>query len=251
MYSNFSDRKRSIIYLPETESTNNDLKSLIRSEDTPVFSVISAKKQISGRGRLGRTFISPEGGLYFSMSYPLNGNEKNIPYLTLLAGLSVSCALEEVSGIKTEIKWPNDIYLGGKKLGGILTELVSGKNLCAAVGIGINMSAKKEDFPEELSGIVTSLFMEGIVPPHGNLVIEKTAEILDGFVYGACELYEACPSTVEAIKSRSFSLGKKVKYTLGDTVFEGKVSDILNTGAAVITLSDGSVKEIFCGEITQ
>ena len=66
-----------------------------------------------------------------------------------------------------------------------------------------------------------------------------------------CELFEVREDTVSAIRERSHSIGKKVKYTVGDEVFEGIISDITNTGAAELTLTDGTVKEIFCGEITQ
>ncbi len=250
MYEKLLNKERNVIFLDETDSTNNYLKGLIRSTSDSVFTVVSACHQTGGRGRLGRSFFSPDGGLYFSFSLPLSGDEKNIPFLTLLAGLGVSEAIEEITGVKTEIKWPNDIYLDGKKLGGILCELVSGKGLTAVVGVGINTDIGKEEIPPELSDIMTSLSVYGSPRFDKRLLIERIVWKTDGYIYGNKELYEVKKETYESIKKRSYSIGKKVKYTVGDEVTEGVITDILITGAAEITLSDGIRKEIFCGEIT-
>lgn len=251
VYERFPDRERKFISLDKTESTNNDIKTMIQSTNSPVFAVISARKQTGGRGRLGRGFFSPEGGLYFSVSLPLLGNERNIPFITLLAGLAASRAIEELTGIKTQIKWPNDIYLNGKKLGGILCELVCSKQFTAIVGMGINLTAQKEDLPPELANTITSFANEGYPIPNERALVKRITEKLDKYVYEFNELFEVRDSTIDSIRRRSFSIGKKVKYTVGDTVCEGVITNITKTGAAEIELPDKTVKEIFCGEITQ
>ena len=247
MYEAFGSRERSIISVPVTDSTNNDLKDIIKKSTDPVFTVLTADRQLSGRGRLGRSFISPEGGLYFSISYPLTGKEGNIPLLTLLAGLAVNEAIAELTGVNTLIKWPNDIYLNNKKLCGILTELVTFKGLTAVVGIGINLTAT--DFPGEIRDIATSLALQGITPPEKTALIKKITEILDRLVYEEYSLYDVKDGITEKLRESSYSLGKAVSYSLGDEHVTGIVTDIRNTGAAVITLPDGTEKEIFCGEI--
>lgn len=247
MYSKFTDRKRSIVFVPETQSTNTDLKNIVKASDGPVFTVLAADRQHSGRGRLGRSFISPDGGLYFSVTYPLTGKETSIPFLTLLAGLAVNEGIKELTGTDTLIKWPNDIYLNGKKLGGILTELISFRGVTAVVGIGINLS--ETDFPEELSAIATSFSREGIIPPERELLIKKITETLDRLVYKEYSLYNVSEDITAALRKRSYSIGKQVQYRLEDNIVEGIVTDIKNTGAAEITLADGTKKEIFCGEI--
>ncbi len=247
MYAVFSDRKRSIISVPVTDSANNDIKNIIKSSEYPVFTLLTAERQTSGRGRLGRSFLSPEGGLYFSVSYPLTGEETNIPFLTLLSGLAVNEAIEKLTGTRTLIKWPNDIYLNNKKLGGILTELVTFRGLTAVVGIGINLTER--DFPEEIRDIATSFVREGITPPDKGELIKKITEILDRLVYEEYSLYNVNDDITAKLKERSYSLGKTVSYRLADESITGVVTDIKNTGAAVITLPDGTEKEIFCGEI--
>ena len=251
MYEGFNFKERQLIFLNETDSTNNELKALIRKSDEPLFTVVSAEKQSGGRGRLGRSFFSPEGGLYFSLSLPLTGSEKNIPFITLLAGLSVYKAIKELTGISTAVKWPNDIYLNDKKLCGILSELVSGKRLTAVVGIGINLNVKKTDIPHELSDIMTSFNAEGFTSPDKTELIKKIIQYLDELIYEKEELFSVHDDTVDAVRSISCSIGRNVKYILGDTVCEGVITDILKTGAAEITLPDNTVKEIFCGEITR
>lgn len=251
MYKDFLPVKREIVFLKESTSTNGDLKKLIYEKKSPVFSVICADKQSAGRGRLGRSFYSRAGGAYFSLSLPLSGKEKNIPFITLLAGLCVSEAIEELTGVKTEIKWPNDIYYNGKKLGGILSELVSKDTLTAVVGIGINLSIKKEEIPVELKDIMTSFAAEGLPVPERRMLIEKISERLDGFVYENKLLFEENEEILERIKNRSFSIGKAVKYKKGEEEISGTVTDITPQGAAVITLPDNTKTEIFCGELTQ
>lgn len=251
MYEELLNTPRDFVFLDKTESTNGDIKKMIYTSSSPVFSVVSAKTQSSGRGRLGRSFFSPDGGLYFSFSLPLTGKENNIPFITLLAGLAASEAIEELTGVKTEIKWPNDIYLKGKKLGGILSELVSGKLITAVVGIGINLCVSKDDIPLCLRDKMTSFSAEGESVPDKNKLTELITAKTDEYVYKNKELYKTNSDTMEKLRSRSFSVGKSVKYILGDSVLEGIVTDITNTGAAEILLPDGTKREIFCGEIIQ
>lgn len=251
MYESFTAGNREILFLEKSESTNSDMKKRIYEEKAPLFAVISAREQSGGRGRLGRSFFSPGGGLYFSVSVPLTGKENNIPFMTLLAGLCVSEAIYELTGVRTQIKWPNDIYFGNKKLGGILCELVTGGCVTAVVGIGINLTLKKEDIPTELINIMTSFCAEGLSVPDEKMLIKSITERLDKYIYEYKELYEVREETITAIRRLSYSIGKNVKYKLGDTVYEGLITNIMKTGAAQMTLPDGTVKEIFCGEITQ
>lgn len=233
----------------ESVSTNSDLKQKIYSSVCPVFCVLSAKKQSGGRGRLGRTFFSPDGGIYFSVSVPLQGDEKNIPFLTLISGLAVNKALKTLCKCETKIKWPNDIYLNGKKLCGILTELVnSPAGLCAVVGIGINASLKKEDIPDELKNILTSLSQEGFSVDKYRL-IENITQNIDKAVYEQKELYETKEETLNEIRKLSFLSDKKVKYLVNGEEKQGIITDITDIGGAVMKTDNGEKIVITSGEI--
>lgn len=251
MYRDFNERKRDFISLEKTGSTNSDLKKMIAKESFPLFCVLSADVQTEGRGRLGRSFFSPDGGLYFSFTLPLSGKEENIPFITLLAGLATSEAIEKLTGVKTEIKWPNDIYINGKKLGGILCELVSGKSLTAVVGVGINLNITENEIPAEIKNRLTSFFIEKICPPEKNelcrLIVEKT----DSYIYEGLELFSVSEKTLSKIRESSFSTGKKAVFSSDGAAVEGFVTQITPRGSIELQLSDGTVKEIFTGEIVQ
>lgn len=117
---------------------------------------VAALSQSAGRGRSGRSFLSPEGGLYLSMLLRPELTPERLPTLTPVAAVAVCRAVERVCGASGSIKWPNDVVLGGKKICGILTESVLGQGrACVIVGIGVN--ANTRDFPEELRPIAGSV----------------------------------------------------------------------------------------------
>ena len=175
--------KRDFIYIPACVSTNDELKSLVRGSASPVTAVLRAGTQTGGRGRQNKAFYSPEGGVWFSAAYPLTGKETNVPFLTLLAGLAVCRALESACPAPYRVKWPNDVYLNGKKLCGILTELcASGGSLTAVVGIGINTAVPAAAIPETLRGVMTSLQAEGLPCPGADAITRTVAAMLDHYV---------------------------------------------------------------------
>ena len=243
---------REYILLDETVSTNNDLKNGLRSGEISPLSVISAKRQSGGRGRLGREFVSPPGGVYFSASYPLTGREKNIPFLTLAAGLAAAEAIEEntdeITAARIKIKWPNDIYIGGKKVCGILTELTSCKSgLAAVVGVGINCAPVRDACPAELADKITSLGEEGISFEKEKLVRTIT-EKLDTFVYSLGVLDGAPTEFTDAINSRSYLKGKKIAFDNGSQRCEGVADSVLPDGS-LLALTDSGSTAIKFGEV--
>lgn len=153
------ERKRNrvppVFFAEETGSTNTDLRAMaLRGAESGT--VLFARRQSAGRGRQGRCFLSPEGGLYLSYLYrPRVGAEK----LWTLTGLTatVLCGtLSAMGAADCRIKWPNDVLLEERKLAGILTETVwQGEEAAVIIGIGLNVNTRS--FPAELSGIATSL----------------------------------------------------------------------------------------------
>lgn len=244
MYSFFDESKRNFTDIEETASTNTLLKELIRSVNGRCFSVIRARRQSGGRGRLGRSFFSPGGGLYFSAAFPLCGKETHIPFLTLLCGLAASEAIQELGGLETEIKWPNDIMIGEKKLGGILCELVSGKEPTAVAGIGLNLNLCDSETPPELCGKVCSVLGAGAAVPDEVRLMKNILKRLDKAVYTDAELFSPRPETLKKIKERSCSLGKAVSFQENGETLRGIIMDIAPNGAAVVTGEDGKMREL-------
>ena len=242
---------RNYITLASTESTNNDLKARIAAADGPVYDVIMAKTQTGGRGRLGRSFFSPPGGLYFSAALPLDGKETNIPCLTLAAGLCVCEALEDLCGIAPRIKWPNDLYLNGKKLCGILCELVGGKTPTVIVGAGVNMTAPKDAIPEELREKITSLWAEKVTVPAPGALMKDIVKRLDRAVYEDRILTDetVAASYMEQVSARSFLTGKTVRVAVNGVSLTGVFAGVAPNGAALLRLPDGAETQLISGEI--
>lgn len=149
------------------DSTNEALKRLVKeakasggehSVDVLHGTVVIAKHQTAGKGRRGRSFYSPEDtGLYMSILFKPEVKMEQMVRITTMAAAAVSCAIEKVSGKKTEIKWVNDIYADGKKVVGILTE--AGPDY-AILGIGVNLWEPKGGFPEEIRNIAGALNLD-------------------------------------------------------------------------------------------
>lgn len=240
-------------YLEETDSTNRYLKELA-SNGAPEGTVIIAKKQNAGRGRLGRNFFSPEGtGIYMSILLRPEIALSRSVLLTSMAAVAVACAIERVSGLKAQIKWVNDIYLNCKKTCGILTEsginTESGSLSFAVVGIGINVG--QMEFPEELSQIATSVSNECGFNVDKELLIE---EVLNELERWYPTLWDG--SFLEESKKRSVLLGKEIlvvdvspeggSYSalavdlneLGNLIIERNgVTEVLNSGEVSIRFS--------------
>lgn len=153
-----------ILFLQTVDSTNRIAREMGDIGKPHGFSVV-AESQTAGRGRLGKEWLSYTGmGLCCTILVRPNLDIEEYPKITLTAGLAVGLALEELCHVGVQLKWPNDIYVGGRKCGGILVETSSlhkGTRHCfALVGIGVNVNADCSTFPIELTKIATSLFLE-------------------------------------------------------------------------------------------
>lgn len=183
------------ITLPETDSTNRVAKELARQGAAHGTAVLAAR-QTAGRGRLGRQFFSPEGGLYLSVILRPQLEPRDLPLMTPMAAVAVCTALEQTVRVRPDIKWVNDLYLGGKKLCGILCESTGE---AVIVGIGINLRTPPEGFPPELNAVS----LEGRV----------SAEVLAQAIRRElCSLCDALPETnfVTEYRAHSLVLGREI-----------------------------------------
>lgn len=156
---NFDNMERTApVYFENcVDSTNTRIKCLA-AQGAPDKTVYIAAAQSAGRGRQGRSFVSPEGGLYLSMLLRPGCPAEECLSITPSAAVAVCRAVEQVCGLACGIKWPNDVVLGGRKLCGILTESATdGNGLYLVLGIGVNVNT--ESFPAELSAVAGSLYM--------------------------------------------------------------------------------------------
>lgn len=238
---------RSLTILPTVHSTNQYLKE----QDTAGLEnghVVIANEQAHGRGRRSRPFLSPKDeGVYFSILLRQNNMRQDIRLLTICAAVAVSKAVENICNTKTDIKWVNDIYMGGKKLSGILTEATVSGELqeidTVIIGIGINTG----NIPDEISDIATSIRQEtGVYGIRNRLV----AETLNQFetVYLDYIEREKKSEILSYYESKLFIIGQQVLVSNYQREYAATVLGIDGAGALMIQTEAG-VEHMISGEI--
>ena len=224
-----------VLYLDEIDSTNEYAKRI--AHEVPEGTVVVARKQTSGRGRRGRSWVSPEGGLWMSMVLK---PEKVDPRLVFIGALAVVDVLGEF-GIRAGIKWPNDVWVGGKKIAGILTEGKAGEYSVLGVGLNVN-----NPLPEELRDSATSLmYLTGVeVPLDG--VLKRLVLHLNAWY----RVYKARPDLLMAkVRERTFILGRIVEVFQDDSPLVGRAVDVLDDGSLLLDVG-GELRRVVYGEVS-
>lgn len=228
------------IILEEIDSTNHYAKKIETSENL----VIIADKQTKGRGRLGRDFISKKGkGIYMSIVLTNFNNLIDITKITCLMAVVVSTVLDELTDLKTKIKWVNDIYISDKKVCGILVESIIKNNQVDKVIIGIGINVYKQNFPIELKSKVTSLEENTDILLERNKIIIAILNKLD-------EEFQNFSTNhfMKEYKKRSNLIGRIVQIRERDNSYEGKVLDINEEGNLIVETSLG-IRTLYSGEV--
>lgn len=238
-----------IFHFEEIDSTNNYAKK-IANEGCPHGTVVIADKQTLGRGRVGRQWQSDSSdGIWFSLVIRPDLEPENIQIITLAASVAVVEAIDETQGIVCGIKWPNDIMLDGKKLGGILTELSAepGHVNYVVVGIGINVNQDLEQFDDEIKQKAASLKMHT-----GKQVsrVDLLGSVLSHFekIY-KCVLLGQNQEIIDKWNKFSVTIGKEVKIIYRDVEYIGTAQSIASDGKLIVECKDGVMREISAGEI--
>jgi len=236
------------IYHYEIVNSIMDIAFNLAMDSSPEGTVVCAESQHRGRGRLGRGWFSPKSkGIYLSIVLRPTFEPSQTPKLTLLAAVAVAEAIRENTGINCQIKWPNDILVNEKKLGGILTELNAemDRTKFVILGIGINVNTKKASLPPK----ATSLKEE---KKETVSRVELTREILkqiDSF-YSLFQK-EGFSPIVKKWKHLSSTLGKRVKVTSQNKQVEGEALDIDKDGSLLIRKDSGFIEKIYAGDLAR
>ena len=232
-----------------TDSTNTRLK-LAGEQGAPNGSVAVANAQEAGKGRLGRHWETPKGSaLAFSMLLRPQIQPENASMLTLVAALAVSRAIDEFAGIKTQIKWPNDIVYQGKKLCGILTEMSADMDQIHYVIVGIGINVQVTDFPKEIQNTATSL---KLVTGKTLLRNELLAKVLEEFevLYEQFVSAESLKNLKAEYESRLANKDNRVNVLAPSGAWQGICLGIKEDGALLVQREDGKVEEVIAGEVS-
>jgi BirA family biotin operon repressor/biotin-[acetyl-CoA-carboxylase] ligase len=236
---------RRLLYLTNTGSTMDDARREAEA-GAPDGTVVLAEEQTKGRGRFDRAWVSPAGkNLYLTLV--LRPSVDRLRSLSMVAPLAVALAVEDATGLSPRIKWPNDVLINGRKLSGILIESeIAGESVeYALVGVGVNVNLDIEQSPE-IAAIATSVKRE-----LGREISRE--DLLVAFLNRFEELYEDAPkgdAVLQQWRSRLDTLGREVRVTFRDQVYEGTAEDVDRDGNLILAQRDGTRRVIEAGEVS-
>jgi BirA family biotin operon repressor/biotin-[acetyl-CoA-carboxylase] ligase len=235
-----------VFFYETLESTNRTAKLLAADAAAPHGTLVVAGQQTEGRGRLGRRFESPPGGVYLTLLLRPALAAPQALAVTGSAAVAVCRAVEALCGLSLSIKWVNDLFYGGKKVGGILTELAAEVDTGAvewiAVGIGVNLAVPESAFPPELSRIAGSLY------PGGSAPVGRAA--LAGEI--ARQLLALCPDfdSLDEYRARCFVPGHWVTVSGSGEPYSAKAVAIDEAGRLVVETAGGRRTALSHGEVS-
>jgi BirA family biotin operon repressor/biotin-[acetyl-CoA-carboxylase] ligase len=239
-----------VLHFFKTDSTNRVAMELGNADEAE-GTVVMAEEQIAGRGRAGRKWHSERGtGLYFTILLKPRLFPAQAPLLTMLAGISAYAAIQAQTGLAPELKWPNDLLLNGKKIGGILTEMYAEPNAVRFVIIGIGINVNQEKFPPELAGIATSLKKES---GKNTYRLELLVRLLTQFESDYNRfLREGGGFVVERFEKLStFAQGRRVRVDTGADSYVGTTAGLSPEGLLLVARENGPVMTVIAGDVTE
>jgi BirA family biotin operon repressor/biotin-[acetyl-CoA-carboxylase] ligase len=239
-----------ICHFFRTDSTNRVGMELGYAGE-PEGAVILAEEQSAGRGRAGRSWHSERAvGIYVTLLLRPRISPMQAPLLTMMAGLSAHKAIQAQTGLQLDLKWPNDLMLNGKKLGGILTEMHADTSLVRFVIVGIGINVNQEKFPGELNTIATSLHAE---TGKNQSRMELLARLLREFEsdYNRFLREGAASVTERFTKASSYAVGKKVRVTNGAESFTGVTAGLAPEGLLQVEREDGKTVMVIAGDVAE
>ncbi len=240
---------KKVKYLETIDSTNNYAKKM--AEDGAEHgTLVVADYQAGGKGRRGRTWVTPHGSA-IAMSIILRPDlpPNRASMLTLVAGLAVTAGIREVTGLEVKIKWPNDVVVNGKKATGILTELSTEMEAINYVVIGIGINTNVAEFPAELQETATSLHVETGRPVNRAEVICACMKAFEGYYEKFMEHQDMC-ALKEDYQSVLANMDTGVRVLEPGNEYTGIARGIDDQGELLVEKEDGTLTKVYAGEVS-
>jgi len=236
----FPGREQQVHYFVETSSTMNIAKELVKG-GAKEKAIVIAESQTCGRGRLGREWLSPEGGIYVTLILRPKISPIYAPRINLMASIAVARVIRSRYGLKADLKWPNDVLIRGKKVCGVLAEMETETDVINFVnlGIGINANTPISQYARIATSLKEELGKEISRKEFLNSVLKEIDEQQILLTKG---------DLLEEWKSLSVTLGRDVRImTLGKEIV-GRAIDIDTNGALILKSEDGSLNSAIAGD---
>ncbi len=236
---------RDIVYFEEIPSTMSAAMDLAMT-DSPEGTLVIAETQSKGKGRLGRSWVSPKGqGLYFSLILRPKLSVRDVPLMTLMSAVAVSQTIREMTPLDAKIKWPNDILVSGRKLSGILMEMNADMDGIKFVilGIGLNVNTPLKQLPPNAASLKSETHK-----------VYNRAEVLQRLLLNLETWYkifvdQGPDAVLKQWRLWSDTLGRRIKIEDQQGVFEGKAVDIDEFGRLMLQDSDGKILRRMTGDV--
>ena len=240
---------KEVLYFDTIDSTNTKAQELAE-KGYPSGTLVVADKQESGKGRRGRSWVSPSGtGIFMTLMIKPDINPNNASMLTLVAALAVAKAITSVTGEKALIKWPNDIVINGKKVCGILTEMNAQFDYINHIVVGIGINVHNESFPEEISQMASSLMIEaGGKRFHRAQIIAETMSYFEQY-YDTFLKTQDLSALVREYDELLVNRNKSVRVLDPKEPFDGKAMGITPKGELIVDTWE-SRKMVSSGEVS-
>jgi BirA family biotin operon repressor/biotin-[acetyl-CoA-carboxylase] ligase len=241
---------RDIQVFEQTTSTNDVVDKLAR-DGVREGAVVFAESQTKGRGRLGRAWMSPlRKGLWFSVLLRPALRPQETTQLTVISATALRRAIKNVTGLVADIKWPNDLLLGGKKTAGILTEMSAEPDRVRQVilGIGLDVNQEAEDFPPELRPLATSLKLAaGRAFSRAELAVEILRELEADYSQIRAGRFA---TVADEWESACITIGRQVTVQTGSRRFRGRAESLDEDGALLVRSEHGHLERVTGGDVT-
>ena len=237
------------LYVFKEVSSTNTVAKFLSNNNVENGSVVISEKQTDARGRSGKSWESPLGGVWLSIILNQDVDHSRLPLITLSTGVAVAKALERIGIKNPEIKWPNDIMINDKKVCGILTEAIAKFNTIenVIIGVGIDASFDMDEIPEDLQDGTTTLEKELGRKENENTLITIFLEEFENIINLFNE--QEFEKILKEWRKRSYTIGKIVEVRAPfNKYYDGYVVGIGKEGALIVEKIDGSLEKVISGE---
>jgi len=239
---------RELLIYPEISSTNTRAMEMAW-DNAHEGTVVIAEIQTSGKGRLGRKWISPKGNLYFSVILRPDIPLHKAPLITLMGAVAVASAIRGICQVHAEIKWPNDVLISGKKVCGLLTEMSAEQDRIRHIvlGIGVDVNMDLEVLPTDVRTRTTSLMSETSQKINRNALLKEIFRKIDQW-YPV--LFQDPAQVLKAWEKFNMTLGRRVIISGAGEALEGLAQGLDTEGRLIVKLDDGTTRTVAAGEVT-
>jgi len=237
------------LHLVSKIQSTNTLAMDIATQGAPEGTVVLAEVQTAGKGRLGRSWFSPKGNIYLSVILRPNIPLQKSPLVTLMGSVAVATAIQETCNLPALIKWPNDVYIQGKKVSGLLTEMSAEQDRIRhlVLGIGINANMDCSHLPDDVRLHTTTLAAETHSHINRTMLVRQLLQSLDHWYR---QFLSDDQDVLKEWKKLNITLGKRVMVTDCNETFEGQALGIDKEGRLIIKRDNDTTQHIAAGDVS-